>query len=246
MLIYKIWKCLIFERIRLFIIVLLCFSVRLYAQLSQADPFLEEAKMRHVKMLVDLSLHDTRPADAAEFELIKKAQEEKELHRLQVIQTEPDLGPYLVALAEQISAEKSDGLTGVLQAMALRKDVNVAVAQQYIQRANTIINLKPNRIIGYDYDLVLGVTDLLQLLPSKENENTLIEILKLGQRMNNDALMFSVARAVAQMGTIRSLSALEEAMESIRLNRSDSDSELVTKFRSYLLKLKERIQNEKN
>lgn len=228
----------------------------LCSQTVLSDPFVEldKYKMQHVKELVDLAgwydcFGDTAPTKA-EIEAMKKAEEERELQRLHALKTEPGLAPYLVALAGQCLVEKrsSSYLVPVFQAMSLRQDTEPSVIQHYIQLAKSIVESNPQKlpIISSEYNLLRGVCYFLQLRASPENEDLLIRILTLGEKLDDMWLILSAAEALSKTGTgTRPLQAMETALRWFQQLREKDESRapLLLKMEGFLKALNNRTHS---
>ena len=212
-----------------------------FSQITKSDPFLDEQKMNHVQELVDHSVSDSRAADAAELKAMIIAEQQRESQRLQSIQTEPNLGPYLAALAEKATTDQSSKLQGVFQAMALRQDVDPAVIQFYIRKAQTLLESNPEKLRSYDYNLLMGVPYLLTMQATPLNEDLLLKILKLSERYNDTHFIDVAGAALAKIGSERALSPLEEAIKWAYQHRDDmSNSQFAARIEGYLTKLRTR------
>lgn len=203
----------------------------LWAQTVHTDPFVEldKYKMEHVRQLVDpAGIYDYfgEPLTQAEIEAIKKAEEERERRRLHALQTEPGLGPYLVALAGSIITEKSSSakLVGVFQAMSLRKDTDPAVVRHYIQLAKSQLDSNPQKMALNEDCLLKGVCYFLQLHATPENEALLIRMMKLGEKKDNLWLILRAAEALSKTGTAaHALPAMDAALRWIQLRREKGE-----------------------
>lgn len=201
----------------------LALPLQAWSQTVLSDPFVEldQYKMEHVRQLVDLGVCGTLSAGnltKAEIEAIEKADKERERQRLHSLRTEPGLAPYLVALAGQCLAGKrsSSYLPPVFQAMSLREDTEPAVIQHYIQLAKTFLDSNPTKrpmYYGVGDDLLRGVCYFLQLHASPENEDLLIRMMTLGEKLDNLWLILTAAEALSKTGTAtRALPAMESAL----------------------------------
>ncbi|MFC5454718.1 hypothetical protein [Prosthecobacter fluviatilis] len=222
----------------------------LCSQTVNSDPFVEldYYKMRHVRELVSLALDDSIPADAAEGRAMQKAQEEKDLRCLHALRTEPGLGPYLTALAGTSFIQKAGtgDLPRVFEAMAMRQDTEPSVIQHYIQLAKMLLDKAPKKLDSHEYDLLLGIRYLLSLHATPENEDLLIRILTLGEKLDDMWLILSAAEALSKTGTgTRSLEAMETALHWFQQLREKNESRapLLLKMEGFLKALNNRIHS---
>lgn len=211
------------------LLVIACTALR--AQTVHTDPFVEldKYKMEHVRQLVDLAgTYDYfgEPLTKAEIAAMVKAEEEKERRRLHALQTEPGLGPYLVALAGRSLVKKSSSyyLIPVFEAMSLRKDTDPAVVRHYIQLAKSHLDSAPQKMSLHEDCLLRGVCYFLQLHATPENESLLIRMMKLGEKQDNLWLILSAADALSKTGTAtHALPAMDAALRWIQLRREKGE-----------------------
>ncbi|MGV3661405.1 MAG: hypothetical protein ACO1TE_14550 [Prosthecobacter sp.] len=132
--------------------------------------------------------------------------------RRQFILNTPDIAPYLVAIADARIEQKSARVSEVFDAMAMRPDVDPAAIARYVDRADAMMRTLTTResMSAADYNYFEGVAKILEKRPSQDSERILIRMLEVGA-------VEPAAKALAQMGTVRSLPVLEAVVEKYKL-----------------------------
>lgn len=165
--------------------------------------------------------------------------------RKQFIIHSPDLGPCLVAIADLRIDRKSGGVSEVFEAMAMRQDVDPAALARYIARAETMMRTLTTResMSDADYDYFKGVAIILEKRPSQESERILIRMLEVGAEE-------PAAKALAQIGTVRSLPVLEAVVEKYKLmEKKEGGASMrpwLDRLTENLETLRRRMANDKN
>ena len=124
--------------------------------------------------------------------------------RQEMIANDPELGAYLVALADLRLAQNDLAVADLLEAMSLRQDVDGAAVERYIQKAERVVQTPLEKEVGQaELNYLRGMTKLLESRPSQKNEDLLVQMLPFEPFVRAD-------RALAQMGSARVVPVLEK------------------------------------
>jgi hypothetical protein len=124
--------------------------------------------------------------------------------RLNLIKSSPDLGRYLVEIADRLLASKDAEISDVLDAMAQRTDIDPQAIERYVSLAENTVKVKSFEELDRGQMAFLsGMTEILAAHPTMEHERLLIRIQQIG-------LGGMVAEALAKSGGAQALKALEQ------------------------------------
>lgn len=160
--------------------------------------------------------------------------------RLEMIRTCPDMGKYLVSITDEMIERKYSDISDYLEAIAMRKDIPPEAIARYIGLTKRMIQDKTLNfsIHGFDGEYLTGMSDVLAAHPTPENEELLITLL--GFNTNGQAF-----RALAQIGTIRALPAMQKYAEKLEQHARSHDDfytlQRLKEVREGLAKLKARV-----
>ncbi|MFZ2280348.1 MAG: hypothetical protein WAW39_21295, partial [Prosthecobacter sp.] len=141
--------------------------------------------------------------------------------RTKLIETSPDLGPYLVEIADRMIAQKSDYVHHIFDAIAQRKDIDPKAIERYVALTEKILaQVKSSAELDRAQRSILyGMNDVLAAHPSAAGERLLIRMQQIG-------LGGLVAESLAKIGGPQALTALQqEVSEYEELVKSDPENE---------------------
>ena len=155
------------------------------------------------------ALESLNVAEKRAYQLKSAADEQARLIR---IQTDADIAPYLIALADKYLAEESrDGLPMIMRAIATRKDIPPTEINRFITLAGELIenpSLKSAPILD---DFLIGMTSVMAVHPSPTTEALLLKMLRMRNDFTGVVLKLSAGEALSICGSPDALAAMRVA-----------------------------------
>jgi hypothetical protein len=192
-------------------------SFALFGQaLSPTSAAIDQNRLWEVEQLVVKLPNDSfggleslNVAEKRAFQLKSDADEQARLIR---IQTDADIAPYLIALADKyLTEEGRDGLPMIMRAIATRKDIPPAEINRFITLAGELIgnpNLKSAPTVE---DFLIGMTSVMAVHPSPTTEALLLKMLRMRNDFTGVALKLSAGEALSICGSPDALDAMRVA-----------------------------------
>lgn len=192
-------------------------SITLFGQaLSSISAAIDQNRLWEVERLVISlpndsvgALESLNVAEKKAYQLKSAAEEQARLIR---IQTDADIAPYLIALADKYLTEESrDGLPIIMRAIASRNDIPPTEVDRFITLAGKLIenpNLKSAPIVE---DFLIGMTSVMAVHPSPTTEALLLQMLRMRNDFTGVALKLSAGEALSIGGSPDALDAMRVA-----------------------------------
>lgn len=228
---------------------MLCLSLKVFSQISPT-PTIDEDILREVERAVVVYPTDVAasPLSQTEREFWEKARATRERERLQRIQNQVGLAPYLVALADgYLAREETEGLHSIMQAIALRRDIPPQDLSRFVQMTRDLLcqpNVLEKAVHG---DFLAGMAAVIAAHPPLDGEGILIQMLQYRDDYTGVPLKLAAAKELAQTGTRRALPAMEQsskwlqqfalAADPLRLKQATQMDEQVKAMRSRLFEV---------
>lgn len=161
--------------------------------------------------------------------------------RLNMIQTYPEMGKYLVQIADEMIEKKMPGIIAdVLEAISMRPDVPPEAIARYVDFTKRIIAGKNANDIKdkFEQEYLRGIPDVLGAHPTPENEDLLIALLEFGTQGN-------AQKVLGRVGTIRALPAMQKYVDKYeQYARTENDGSVflwLKEIKESLMTLKKRV-----
>ncbi len=177
---------------------------------SRPHPRMTSSNLDETKLNAIARILDDRDADDTGKVTTPQQIEARENKRQSMIKNDPDLGPYLIELANERIRSKNNGIGNVFYAMSFRSDIDAFVISGYIDKANTMMSegsvvMHGNN--GFEAEFLDGLAFMLKS-HSPKGEDFLIRMIRT---QDNAICKLSAAAALARTGSTRALPAMLEA-----------------------------------
>ncbi len=175
---------------------------------------LDPQRLERVKELVAIWPIDFITESSARHTVAEQQQEQERLHQ---IRTEPGLVPYLVTLANESMADSSLALPSIMEALAMREDLDSGSVDSFVNKADVLMATPPpehrEKIIMMFLE---GTANILEMTHQPSHEDTLIKMLNYDDDIMSVRLKVVACHALEKFGTGRAIPAMERANKWLR------------------------------